>query len=530
MRAVLALALLTASAPAADDWFVDAAVRTGLLFTHESGAAGEHHMPEIMGSGVAVVDYDGDGDLDVFLVQGRGSDRLFRNLLAERGALAFEDVTVEAGLRPTDGFGMGVATGDIDNDGDIDLFVSRFGPDSLYRNNGDGTFADIGGSAGVADPAFGASATFFDYDGDGRLDLFVTRYNGYTPAGNKPCRDEAGERDYCSPLVYPPLPDRLYRNRGDGRFEDVTARAGVDQAFGAGLGVLAEDFDADGRPDLYLANDKSANQLWLNQGDGTFRDEALLAGLAYNVDGMAEAGMGVTAGDYDSDGDPDLFLTHIRAETNTLYRNDGGLLFEDATAAAGLAATSVAATGFGVQWFDADNDGDLDLFAANGAVRRPYAEPNQLFLNTGERFEDASARAGASVTQALVSRGAAFGDIDNDGDIDIVVSNRDAAVQLLLNRTGGRGLVVRLIGREGRDAHGARAALLRDGRPPLWRRVGTDGSYLSASDPRLHFGLGDGEVDALRVIWTDGSEERFAIPNGHSTLRRGDGSPAVAAP
>jgi enediyne biosynthesis protein E4 len=532
----LALVLL-ALAPAltAADLFIEAAAVTGLAFRHFTGATGEYLMPEIMGSGVALFDYDNDGDLDVYLVQGassHGGDRLFRNMLAEEGRLRFEDVTEQARLAAAPGHGMGVATGDIDNDGYIDLFVSRFGPDQLLRNNGDGTFSPL---AGPWDDGFGASASFLDYDGDGLLDLFLTRYNGFTVEGNKQCRDQAGRRDYCSPLEYPPLPDRLYRNLGDGRFQDVTAAAGVDQAFGAGLGVAAADFNGDGRIDIYVANDKTANQLWINQGDGAFTDEALLAGAAFNADGMAEAGMGVAVGDYDGDGNPDIFVTHIAGETNTLYRNEGDGLFEDVTAVAGLAHTSVAATGFGVQWFDFDNDGDLDLFAVNGEVRRgsraegdfPYDQPNQLFRNNAGEFEEISSLAGGALQQSGVSRGAAFGDIDNDGDIDVVINDAGGPVRLLLNQAAGRRgwLLVRLLDGK-RDAFGARAALQRPDRKPLWRQVGTDGSYLSAGDPRLHFGLGDEpRVEELRVIWADGSEERFAVTdvNKAVTLRRFEG-------
>ena len=539
---LVCLSLLAASSIFAADLFVEAAADKGLAFHHFSGATGKFHMPEIMGSGVGLLDYDGDGDLDVYLAQGvvladgrvagdfsfppgyRAGDRLFRNRLVEDGAVRFEDVTKIVQITPAPGFGMGVATADVDNDGDVDIFVSRFGPDQLLLNNGDGTFS---AAPGEWDENFGASAAFLDYDGDGLLDLFLTRYNGFSVAGNKECRGPGGVRDYCSPLEYPPLPDRLYRNLGEARFRNVTAAAGVDQAFGNGLGVVTADFNGDGWPDIYVANDKTPNQLWLNQQAGTFVDDALLAGAAYNADGMAEAGMGVTAGDYDGDGDFDLFLTHINGETNTLYRNDGGL-FEDVSAVAGLAHTSVAATGFGVQWFDFDNDGDLDLFAVNGEVRRrdgstaafPYDQPNQLFENTGEGFRDVSAQAGEALQQSGVSRGAAFGDIDNDGDVDIVINDANGPARLLLNQAGGERhwLEVRLL-TNGRDAYGARAALIRPGKKPLWRQVGTDGSYLSASDPRLHFGLGDGhEVEALEVIWPDGSEQRFHMEHADRQL------------
>jgi len=530
----LLLVLVLASTLTAADLLVEAAEKTGLRFEHSTGSTGKYYLPEIMGSGVALLDYDNDGDLDVYFVQGAPgmSDRLFRNRLTEDGALRFEDVTEQAGIAAGEGFGMGVATGDVDNDGDVDLFLTRFGPDRLLRNNGDGTFSAV---AGAWDENFGASAAFLDYDRDGLLDLFVTRYNGFSLQGNKTCRGLTGELDYCSPLEYPPLPDRLYRNLGDGRFADRTAAAGVDQAFGNGLGVVAADFNRDGWVDVYVANDKTPNQLWLNRRDGTFADEALLAGSAYNADGMAEAGMGVTAGDYNGDGDLDLFLTHIRGETNTLYRNDGDGGFEDVTAAAGLAHTSVAMTGFGVHWFDVDNDGDLDLFAVNGDVRRvensesdfPYDQPNQLFVNSEGRFEDASAQAGPALRQSGVSRGAAFGDLDNDGDIDIVINDANGPARLLLNQAAlaRSSLMVRLIDGK-RDAYGAMAALLCPGRKPMWRRVGTDGGYLSAGDPRLHFGLGEEPSDGeLQVLWPDGAEEIFAVraTDRIRTFKKGSG-------
>ncbi len=532
MKLVLVLAL--APALGAADLLVEAAARVGLRFEHSIGASGRYEMPEIMGSGVALLDYDNDGDLDVYFVQGKAgeSDRLFRNLFVEEGKLRFEDVTAHVGIPAAEGYGMGVATGDVDNDGDVDLFLTRFGPDRLLRNNGDGGFEAVDGPW---DDAFGASAAFFDYDRDGLLDLFVTRYNGFSVRGSKSCRGLTGELDYCSPLEYPPLPDRLYRNRGNGRFEDRTAAAGVDQAFGNGLGVIAADFNQDGWVDVYVANDKTPNQLWVNQQDGTFSDEALLAGGAYNADGMAEAGMGVTAGDYDGDGDLDLFLTHIRGETNTLYRNDGAGGFEDVTAAVGLAHTSVAMTGFGVHWFDLDNDGDLDLFAVNGDVRRvetsesdfPYDQSSQLFVNTEGRFQDISDWAGEALARSAVSRGAAFGDLDNDGDVDIVITDANRPASLLLNQAAGkrRALTVRLV-EHGRDAYGTIAALHRPDRKPLFRRVGTDGGYLSAGDPRLHFGLGESTTDAeLRVIWPDGTEEGFSVRAADRllTFEKGDG-------
>ncbi len=516
MRGLLAAAVLCPLVAAgAEPFFADRAADTGLLFAHDSGKTGRLYMPEIMGSGVALLDYDNDGDLDVYLLQGAVLDpdgrrrplrnRLFRNRLAEAEELVFEDVTAEAGVGHA-GFAMGAATGDYDADGDIDLFVSNYGPDVLYRNNGDGTFSDATRAARVGDPSFGASAAFFDADGDGDLDLFLTRYNAFSVGANKDCYGPAGERDYCGPLEYAPLPDKLYLNDGKGGFDDATGAAGVTAAFGNGLGVVAADFNRDGRDDVFVANDKTLNQLWINQGGGKFRDEALFAGTALNADGMAEAGMGATAADFDSDGDLDLFLTHIDGETNTLYVNEGDGLFEDATNRFGLGHTSIASTGFGVLWFDADNDGDLDLYAANGRVRSPYPQPNQFFLNDGGVYRDASREAGEGERAALVSRGAAFGDLDNDGDIDIVVNNADGPAQLLLNGLGSRGdwLIVAA-------AEGSAVELELEDGTVLSRRASSGGGYLSAHDGRVHFGLGKRKAAAVVVRPPHGETKRRRI-------------------
>ena len=354
-------------------------------FHHFIGATGEYFFPENMGSGVGLFDYDSDGDLDVYFLQGTMLDkakqmseslfpftgeapppnRLFRNDLKEKGELHFSDVTGEAGVGHKE-FGMGIAGGDYNNDGHLDFYLTNFGPNVLYRNNGDGTFTDVTREAGVDDPRFGASSAFLDYDSDGDLDLYVSNYLSFTVNGNRKCGGAA--RDYCSPSVYEPLPDWLFRNEGDGKFTDIAEEAGLGTAYGAGLGVIAVDFNFDDRLDIYVANDGTPNQLWVNKGDGTFEDLGLISGTAYNIDGVAEAGMGVTAADFDGDGDEDLFVTHKRQETNTLYLNGGQAGFSDATYPFGLANPSVAYTGFGTLWFDYDNDGWLDLFVANGDV------------------------------------------------------------------------------------------------------------------------------------------------------------------
>ena len=333
--------------------FRDVSVEVGLDFTHRSGAAGNFYLPEIMGSGSALVDYDNDGDLDIYLVQGGslesdegGANRLYRNSRpadAAGFATGFEDVTAGAGVGDP-GYGMGVATGDYNNDGFQDLFVTNFGRNSLYRNEGDGSFSEVGRAAGVDDDRWGTSAAFFDFDLDGYLDLFVVNYVRFRVSENPVCRP-TGERDYCHPSNFDPQGDILYRNRGDGTFVDITSAAGIDRAYGSGLGVAAMDFDGDGWPDVYVANDGNENQLWRNRGNGTFEDVALFAGAALNGDGAAEAGMGIAVDDFDRDGDPDIFVTHLRGETNTLYENQGNGLFEDATFPRGLGYPSLAATG-----------------------------------------------------------------------------------------------------------------------------------------------------------------------------------------
>ncbi len=556
---------------AAEPLFVESASAAGLTFTHTNGATGHYYIAELMGSGVAVVDYDNDGDLDVFLVQGgslegesgpggrlQATSRLFRNDLPRAGdgrrALHFTDVTARAGVGLL-AYGMGTAVGDYDNDGDFDLFVTSFGPETLYRNNGDGTFTDVTREAGVSDPFWSTSAVFFDYDRDGDLDLFVANYLDFTIAGNKSCTDALGARDHCGPRAYRPVPDRLYRNEGNGRFADLTEAAGLSKADGAGLGVAARDYNGDGWLDLYVANDATPNQLWINRRDGTFDDEGLLSGAALNAAGNPEGSMGIASGDFDADGDEDLFVTNLVGETFVLYRNDGRGNFEDVRGPSGLASPTAASTGFGTDWFDYDNDGWPDLFVANGAVNRieaqrgqpsPFRMKNQLFRNTGDgRFVETSAAAGPAFARAEIGRGAAFGDIDNDGDIDIVVTNNNGPVRLLINQThstssgqapstssgqaGGGSHWLQVAAEQGagnRFGFGASVGVERAGRPTLWRRIRTDGSYLSASDPRVHVGLGPtAAFDAVILQWPDGTRERWTGLAGDRlvTLRRGTG-------
>jgi hypothetical protein len=536
--------------------FREAAAETGLRFQHFTGATGQFYLPEIMGSGVALFDYDGDGDLDVFLVQGtilqpgkslsdarfpppsgwRPGNRLFRNMLKETGKLQFVDVTDQAGLNHV-GYGMGVTVGDYNNDGFPDLYLTNFGSNILYRNNGNGTFTDVTREAGLADGGWSASAAFVDYDRDGYLDLYVTHYLDFTVLGNRECFDPAGERDYCPPTAYKPTLHRLFRNLGNGKFQDVTQSAGISAAVGPGLGVICADFNGDGWPDIYAANDGSANLLWLNNGNGTFRESALLSGAAYSEDGVARAGMGVAAGDFDGTGNESIFVTNLTREGATLFRNNGHAEFRDATREFGLYQPTFPYTGFGVHWFDYDNDGRPDLFIANGAVTivenlrgtpYPFRQRNLLLHNEGARFRETSGEAGPPFQLSEVGRGAAFGDIDNDGRVDIVVSNNNGPVRLLLNESAplGHWMEIQLQGvKSNRDGIGARVAVLREGRKPLWGRAHTDGSYLSASDVRVHFGLGDTREAQLLVEWPDGSKEMWDHVRADSLvkLRQGTG-------
>ena len=528
--------------------FRDVTLTSGLDFQHDPGGRGEFHMPEIMGSGGALFDYDGDGDLDIFLVQGmelaqtkgasvpagaratatgsgarsgKSGHRLYRNELIPSGKIQLTDVSRAAGVDHRS-YGMGVAVGDIDGDGDQDLFVTGYGPDLLFRNNGNGTFTETAQEAGIADPRWSTSAAFLDYDRDGDLDLYVANYVDFTVAGNKRCTSATGEVDYCTPAAYRPVPDILYRNDGRGRFTDVTSLAGIGAIAGPGLGVTVADFDGDGWSDIYVANDGAANLLWINQKDGTFVENGLLAGAAYAMTGIPRAGMGATAGDYDNDGDLDILVTNLTREGFTLFRNNGRGLFDDYSDQVDLTRSSFLSTGFGVGWFDYDNDGWLDLFAANGAVTiveklkgeaYPYHQPNQLFHNEaqGRRLREIAPADEPVLKLSEVSRGAAFGDIDNDGDVDILISNNRGPARLLLNTRRGPAhwLGVRLQSTgPNRDGIGAVVTVQRAAAPSLVRLVHTDGSYLSANDARLHFGLG-GErlVEKLVVRWPDGREQ-----------------------
>jgi hypothetical protein len=510
--------------------FTDITKQSGLNFVHEPGVDGSYFMPESMGSGGAFFDYDQDGDLDIYLINGawhgdsRKSEIPKSRLYRQEANHTFTDVTEKSGLDNT-GYGMGIAVADIDNDGDLDVYITNYGPDALFQNNGNGTFTNITKQAGIANATWGTSAIFFDYDRDGFLDLYVANYLAYDPA--IVCMDRAGRPDYCGPKGFVGIPDVLYHNNGDGTFTDVSGKSGISKIAYRGLGVVSFDFNSDSYPDIYVANDEEPKNFWINQGDGTFIDQALALGAAVNESGQPEAGMGVTFGDVDGDQDFDLFITHLREEKNTFYRNLGKEGFQDESWASGLAGVSVPFTGFGTGFFDYDNDGDLDLAVVNGRVtrgpllttRRPpqywddYAEPNLLFENDGGgKFHDASKDAGSFTSTIENSRGLAFGDVDNDGDIDLLVNNEGGPARLYRNDSPKKGhwLLIRVIDPKlKRDAIGAEVRVTCQGKK-LLRSVSPDYSYLNSNDPRVHFGLGSAtSVDAITVRWPDGSEQSF---------------------
>ena len=569
--------------PGAAVRFVHATAEAGIDYVLPSGTDSTYPMPAVMGGGAAVFDADGDGDLDLYFIAPAGpgaaqapaaagssapdlgGNRFYR----QREDGRFEDATAAAGLA---GDGMGAAAGDLDNDGDIDLYLTRMGPDRLLINDGAGVFVDRTAAWGAATPGWSSSAALFDYDRDGYLDVYVARYVAFDPA--RVCSQHGGRRDFCGPTEFEGLSDVLLRNRGGTGFDDVSAAAGITAVEDAGLGVLAADFDHDGEMDIYVANDADPNNLWIHQGNGRFLDDGVLQGAAFNRWGNSEAGMGIAAGDADLDLDLDLFVTHLITETNTYYRNLMLPGFEDATIDTELGAASLDLTGFGAAFFDADNDGDLDLAVANGAVkRRPsalaqpgnqtgavtpedtdagdrapgreagglsafwadYVEPNLLLLNDGGRFADASS--GLPWTELGLSRALVPADLDGDGDLDLVVANLDGPPQILRNLTIDMGAAsdgptaanwmrVRAFDpRLSREAIGARITVRTPDGPRLLH-VLPPGSYLSAGPATAHLGLGAAEaVESFDVVWPDGLAESFdgAAANQVVELVRGEG-------
>jgi hypothetical protein len=497
--------------------FVDVAAQAGVHFVHHNGPSPEKRMPETDGSGAAFFDYDSDGDLDLYLVDSgdliKGREGHWNHLYRNEGG-RFAEVAAEAGVQGGE-YGMGVLAGDYDNDGDQDLYLTNLGPDILYRNEG-GRFADQTAQAGLGSPLWGSSAAYLDCDNDGDLDLFVVNYVDFRVEEPLWCgRRDMNLRFYCDPRQYRPSHNILYRNNGDGTFADVSRQAGITHQ-GNGLGVVCGDFDGDGDQDVYVANDLTQNWHYQNQGNGRFSEIGLLTGTGLSSDGAPQAGMGVDAADYDNDADLDLVVLNFQLENKNLYRNDGAY-FPDLSFKAGIGEASLNSLGFGTFFFDCDNDGWQDLFMANGHVHdnievydklATYAQLAQLFHNEGGgRFAEWTGRAGPGVAVRDVGRGAAYGDYDQDGDLDIALNNSGRAAALLRNEGGNAGhwLRVRLVGKQSnRDGVGAKV-YVRAGALRLFQQVKAGSGYQSTSQRDLHFGLGpQAQVGRVEVRWPSG--------------------------
>ena len=525
--------------------FRDIAAAAGVGVTHVNGASPDKYFAEIMGSGGLFFDFDDDGWLDIFIVDGgsvadprvaaTARHRLYRN----RGNRTFEDVTAQSGIRHRE-YGMGACAGDYDNDGAVDLYVTNYGPNALYRNAGQGRFTEVPRAGGAGTAMWSTSCAFTDVDRDGFLDLFVTNYVKAEKANNKFCgkRSPVQLRGYCHPLAYDPQPNVLYRNTGKGTFEDISVKAGIAGVRGNGLGVAVTDVDEDGWPDVFVANDGTPNFLFRNTGAGTFEEAGLLSGVSLAADAKPRAGMGTAFGDYDGDGRLDLVVTNHEFEMHSLFRSLGGGVFTDVTLESGLGPVTLPYVGFGVAFVDFDNDGRRDLAIVNGNVvdniaefrkGAKHAQPSLLLRNTGDRFRSVGKQAGPPFAAETVSRALAKGDIDNDGDLDLLITSNGGAVQLLLNEGGNRNnaLLVRAIGgaKSNRDGIGARLRLTAGGRTFV-DQVTSGSSYLAQHDMRVHFGLGAAtKADRLEITWPDGRVEVIEnLPVNHViTVREGQG-------
>jgi len=527
---------------------VDVSAKVGIRFRHTHGGSGKLYMLEPMSAGVALFDYDSDGDVDIYFLNGaplKGTkvdappkNALYRN----DGNWTFTDVTDRSGLGDT-GYGLGVAVGDYDNDGDPDVYLNNYGPNVLYRNNGDGTFTDVTKKAGVANGhQVGAGANFLDMDADGDLDLFVSNYVGFTYDNHKIIY-QAGRPAYSGPADYPPTSNNLYRNNGDGTFTEVSAASGIGKHKGTGMGTVCLDFDNDGDTDIYVANDGLGNFLFRNDGTGKFEEVGLASGAGYDLNGDAQSSMGIGCGDYNNDGWIDLYVTGYQGELTALYKNLGSGSFDDVTRLAGAGAGTVPHVNWGNEFVDFDNDGDRDLFIANGHFEREarevadsasYLSPNILLMNTGDgKFVNVSDKSGSGLQVKLCSRGAGFDDLDNDGDIDVVILNWKERPTILRNDSpgGNHWLQVRLRGtKTNRSGVGARVKVTAGDLVQV-DEVHSGRGYQSHYGTRLHFGLGKADrIDRIEVRWIGGGVDVLKNVRADRLVTIAEGSAPAAKP
>lgn len=523
----------TLAQPAPQHVFEDVTIKSGVRFKHESSRTSRKYLPEAMGAGVAMFDYDNDGWLDLFFVNGarlqdpmphgaspdKSDPRYWNRLYHNNRDGTFTDVTEKAGLQGQL-YGMGVATGDYDNDGNVDLLVTNLGGNILYHNNGDGTFTNVTAKAGVGGSGWCTGACFFDYDRDGRLDLIVSRYVQWDFNLDVYCGEHRpGYRAYCHPDQFEPITHLVFHNNGDGTFTDVSKKCDIASSPGKGLGVAIDDFDNDGWPDIFVANDSVAEQLFRNNHDGTFTEVALLSGIAYDQNGRAFAGMGADFGDYKNTGWPSVIVNALANQKYKLFQNNRGT-FDEISDSVGLGALTMSHSGWGTKWIDYDNDGWLDIFVAQGHVMdnieltEPtlrYLEPPLLLKNNQGRFSNVSREGGEIFNIPTAARGAAFGDLDNDGFVDIAINCNNGPAIILRNRgNGNHWLTLNLVGASSnRDAVGTKIRLLTDSGQQT-RFVSTAGSYISASDKRAHFGLGPAKkVQLIEITWPSGIVQRL---------------------